>query len=54
MSNVALMPSSAVALYFTFLALLFVMLSAGIAVCASYFLAVTKQLFVSFQRPIKY
>jgi hypothetical protein len=54
MSNVGLIPSSAVALYFTFLALLFVMLSAGIAVCVSYFLAVTKQLFVFFYRPINY
>jgi len=57
MSNVGLMPSSVVAFYFTFLAQLFVMLSAEdliIAVCVSYFLAVTKHLFVSFQRLIKY
>ena len=55
-SNFDLMPSSAVD-FFYILCTVFVMLSAGYlmtAVCVRYFFAFTKQLFVSFQRLIKY
>lgn len=57
MSNVGFMPYSVVALYVTFLALLFVMFGADYLIiegCVSYCVAVTKHLFVSFQRLIKY